>query len=140
MERGRRLEHHATEGFTLIELLVVIIIIAILSAIAIPSYLNHREKAYRSQAINDMANAAIAIETFSTDHNGDYSGMNGADQSTPALRDQGFNGSQWVSVNVTADVTSYCVVAVNSKVPDKQFVLASSDGTLKILAFGSPTC
>lgn len=137
--RGRR-DFAGGDGFTLIELLVVIIIIGILSSIAIPSYLKHREKAYRTQAINDMANAAIAIETFSTDHNGDYSGMNGADQTAPVLRDTGFNGSEWVSLTVTADVNSYCVVAINSKVPGKQFVLTSTNGRLQITAFGSPTC
>jgi Tfp pilus assembly protein PilE len=73
---------------------VFVIIIGILSSIAIPTLLHQREKAYRADAVNDMGSAAIAIETFSTDHNGDYSGMNGADETTPALRDQGFNSSQ----------------------------------------------
>jgi type IV pilus assembly protein PilA len=60
------------KGFTLIELLVVILIIGILAAIAIPAFLNQRNKAYDAAAKSNIKTAAIAEETYATDNNGSY--------------------------------------------------------------------
>ncbi len=65
-------------GFTLIELLVVILIIGILAAIAIPSFLNQRSKAQDASAKELARTAQTAAETFATDHNGTYTGMSAA--------------------------------------------------------------
>jgi type IV pilus assembly protein PilA len=61
-------------GFTLIELLVVILIIGILAAIAIPSFLNQKSKANDAAAKSQVRTAQTAMETYSTDHNGSYVG------------------------------------------------------------------
>jgi len=59
-------------GFTLIELLVVILIIGILAAIAIPSFINQKGKASDAAAKELAHTAQVAIETCATDNNGNY--------------------------------------------------------------------
>jgi type IV pilus assembly protein PilA len=57
------------KGFTLIELLVVILIIGILAAIAIPSFLNQRGKATDAKYKSAARTAQTAMETYFTDKN-----------------------------------------------------------------------
>jgi prepilin-type N-terminal cleavage/methylation domain-containing protein len=71
LRRIRRRLAHEESGFTLIELLVVLVIIGILLAIAVPSYLGFKDRAEKKAAAANVRSAIPAAEAYYSD-NGDY--------------------------------------------------------------------
>ena len=72
-----RLDADSEQGFTLIELLVVIIILGVLIAIAVPSYVGFRDRAADNAAKSDLRAALPSAEAYYAD-NGSYAGMTAA--------------------------------------------------------------
>jgi type IV pilus assembly protein PilA len=62
--------HDDEDGFTLIELMVVVLIIAILLAIAIPTFLGAQNRARDRGTQSDLRNGITAAKTIATDDAG----------------------------------------------------------------------
>src|SRR5258708_7021 len=101
-------------GFTLIELLVVILIIGILAAIAIPSFLSQKGKASDSSAKELARTAETTAETYATDHGGNYEGMTAAElkKYEPTIQTAAGGGNAYLSgATVESGNLGYVVTA-----------------------------
>ena len=154
LSRVRKTMDDKEQGFTLIELLVVMIIIGILAAIAIPTFLNQRKNGYNSATKTDLGNIGLAFESAAVDKGGDFTKIfvSGKGVASDVVATNGiltagtfptstveFSGTQNVTLTLAtaASSTSFCVYGENQSNTGTFWVYTKGKGGLQPSSYTS---
>jgi type IV pilus assembly protein PilA len=135
MIKKLRARAQSEQGFTLVELLVVMLIIGLLAAIAIPAFFNQRNKANDASAKEAVRTMQTAMETYSTDNGGNYSGatlakLNAIETTIPGTPCSGTAGPCAKQVTVTGTNKGYTVSYIAKTSNNTYSISRADDGTL----------
>jgi len=129
------LNTRARKGFTVIELLIVCVIIGILASIAIPKFMNTKDKAYEATLKSDLRNLVTAEESYFEDFS----------TYTTSVATTQFEPSQGVTYAIgAASATGWSATATHiglvGATPSGCHIAVGTEATTGTEAEGAPYC
>ena len=99
----------ASPGFTLLETMVVVAIIAVLAAIAVPSYAGYVKRSHILEAVARLSDARARMEDYFQDERTYSDGTGGCGAAPPAI-----GSADAFTLSCTATATTYTYTATGS--------------------------
>ncbi len=123
-------------GFSLIEMVVVVLIVSVLAAIAIPFFLEQRERSYEAQTAASLKDASTAMKSYATRNDGSYPPVGLVPNGPPPhalISDHGFRTTASVPIGI-AEIDNaagtFCLEANHDNLADN-WSYDSDDGAPK---------